>query len=127
LVLVRRFGEASRYRHERLTRSRRATDRDKVDTVVLGVSPDTVERHVKFKTKYGLNFPLLADVDTEIAKKYGVWVEKSNYGRKYMGVQRATFLIGRDGKVFKVWPKVKVEGHAEDVMTSIKELNKGRG
>ncbi|MBI1320073.1 MAG: thioredoxin-dependent thiol peroxidase [Candidatus Hydrogenedens sp.] len=94
----------------------------KLGVTVLGVSPDDAAAHCKFTKKHGLNFPLLCDVDHTIAEKYGVWVEKSMYGKKYMGVQRATFLIGADGKVAKAWPKVKPEGHAEEVLAAAAEL-----
>ncbi len=94
----------------------------KADTIVLGVSKDTVESHEKFATKYSLPFPLLADVDHKVCEKYGVWVEKSNYGRKYMGIERTTFLINKKGRVVKVWPKVKVKGHVAEVAAAIDEL-----
>lgn len=86
------------------------------DTVVLGVSPDTVESHVKFREKYSLNFPLLADPDHAIAEKFGAWREKNMYGKISMGVQRSTFLIGPEGKIIKVWKKVSVDGHAQAVL-----------
>lgn len=89
---------------------------------ILGISPDTVETHCKFTTKYDLNFQLLADTEHAVAEKYGVWVEKNNYGKKYMGVQRATFLIDADGKIAHVWPKVKPAGHAEEVLAAVKAL-----
>lgn len=89
------------------------------DAIVLGVSPDPVARLAKFKTKYNLNFPLLADEDHAIAEKYGVWVEKVNYGKTYMGVERSTFIIGKDGKIAKVFRKVKVDGHALEVLTAL--------
>ncbi len=86
---------------------------------VLGVSKDSVAMHAKFKTKEGLNFPLLADVDGKVCKAYGVWKEKSLYGRKYMGIERMTFLIDPQGKVTRVWPKVKVAGHVDEIMGSV--------
>lgn len=89
------------------------------DTVILGVSPDSVARHLKFKEKYKLPFELLADESHAIAEKYGVWVEKNMYGRNYFGVQRATFLIDKQGKLAKVWPKVKVAGHCKDVLSEL--------
>ena len=79
---------------------------------VVGVSPDSVASHVKFKTKYDLNFPLLADENHTLAEAYGVWQEKSMYGRKYMGIVRSTFLIGADGRIEGAWRKVKPRGHA---------------
>ncbi len=90
-----------------------------VDAVVLGVSPDSVASHRKFRDKYGLNFPLLADENHAVAEAYGVWAEKSMYGRTYMGIERSTFLIGEDGKVLEEWRKVKAEGHAELVMGAL--------
>src|SRR5687768_4601895 len=87
--------------------------------VVLGVSILDEESKAKFAEKYGLRFPLLADADHAVADKYGVWQEKSNYGRKYMGIARTTYLIGPDGKVQKRWDKVKVEDHAEDVLAAL--------
>jgi len=93
-----------------------------LDTVVLGVSPDTTKSHQKFADKFSLPFPLLADEDHAVCEKYGVWVEKSMYGKKYMGVQRATFLIDKQGKIAAVWPKVKVDGHAAEVTEAVKAL-----
>ncbi len=93
----------------------------KAGAVVLGASRDSQARHCKFREKEGLQFTLLSDEDGKLTESYGVWVEKSMYGRKYMGIARATFLIGPDGKVVQVWPKVKVKGHAEDVLAAIKE------
>ena len=93
------------------------------ETVVLGVSPDSVASHEKFAAKFDLNFTLLADEDHAVCEKYGVWVEKNMYGTKKMGVQRATFLIGKDGKIARVWPKVKVEGHVAEVAAAIAELS----
>ncbi len=92
------------------------------NTVVLGVSTDSVESHRKFATKFSLTFPLLADEDHAVCEKYGVWVEKNMYGKKSMGIQRATFLIGKDGKIARVWPKVKVEGHVAEVAQTVAEL-----
>lgn len=97
---------------------------ESADTVVLGVSADSVESHRKFAGKFGLTFPLLADEDHAVCEKYGVWVEKNMYGKKSMGIQRATFLIGKDGKVARVWPKVKVEGHVAEVAEAVAELAK---
>ena len=86
---------------------------------ILGVSILDEKSKAKFATKYGLTFPLLADPDHEIADKYGVWQEKSRYGRKYMGIARTTYLIGPDGKVAKRWDNVKVDGHAEAVADAL--------
>ena len=93
----------------------------KADAVVLGVSKDDVKSHQKFKTKYKLNFPLLAD-DAGVTEAYGVWKEKNMYGRKYMGIERSTFLIGEDGKVRAEWRKVSVPGHADEVIKALKSL-----
>jgi thioredoxin-dependent peroxiredoxin len=84
-----------------------------VDAVVLGVSPDSVQSHAKFRKKFGLTFPLLADENHAVCEAYGVWKERSMYGRKSMGVERSTFLIDEKGRVADVWRKVKAEGHAE--------------
>lgn len=92
---------------------------EEVDAVVLGVSPDSVASHAKFRKKYDLNFPLLADEDHEVAEAYGVWKEKSMYGRKYMGIERSTFLIDEDGVVAEAWRKVKPKGHAELVAKAL--------
>lgn len=92
------------------------------DTVVIGVSPDNAKSHEKFREKYDLNFPLITDEDKKLCEKYGVWVEKNMYGRKYMGVQRATFLIDKSGKVAAAWPKVKVAGHTEEVLQALESL-----
>ncbi len=93
-----------------------------VDAVVLGVSPDSVASHRKFRDKYGLNFPLLADENHAVAEAYGVWAEKSMYGRKYMGVERSTFLIGPDRRIVEEWRKVKVPGHVEAVLAAAEAL-----
>lgn len=93
---------------------------NKLDVAVVGVSKDSVGKHQKFKTKYGLKFPLLSDEDGQICEDYGVWVEKSMYGKKYMGIERTTFLIDESGKIQHIWNKVKVDGHVEDVMNAIK-------
>jgi peroxiredoxin Q/BCP len=91
---------------------------------VLGVSTDSVESHAKFAAKYGLNFPLLADVDHAVAAKYGAWREKNLYGKKSMGIQRSTFLIDADGKVAKVWKRVNVDGHEQEVFEALAEIVK---
>jgi len=89
---------------------------------VIGISPDSVESHEKFKAKHELKVQLLADEEKTAAEKYGVWVEKSMYGRKYMGVERSTFIIDKSGKIAKLWQKVKVPGHAEAVLEAVKDL-----
>ena len=93
------------------------------NTVVVGMSPDSVKKHEKFKTKHDLGVTLVADEDKTALEAYGVWVEKSMYGRKYMGVERSTFLIDTDGKIARAWRKVKVPGHAEAVLEAAKALN----
>ena len=95
---------------------------EKLNTVVLGVSPDNVKSHVKFTEKFQLPFPLLADEDKKICQDYGVWVEKSMYAKKYMGVVRTTFVINKDGKIAKIFEKVKPEGHNQEVIDFLKLL-----
>lgn len=92
------------------------------DAVVLGVSPDGEKSHTKFKVKYELPFTLLADEDKKISTDYGVWQEKSMYGRKYMGIVRTTFVIDKHGKIAKIFPKVKVLGHVDAVLKVLGEL-----
>ena len=87
---------------------------------MLGVSKDSVAAHGKFKSKYSLPFALLADVDGKVCEAYGVWKEKSLYGRKYMGIERCTFVIGEDGRIAKVFPKVKVKDHVEAVLEAFR-------
>jgi peroxiredoxin Q/BCP len=87
--------------------------------VILGISPDTVAAQAKFKRKFELPFTLLADTDHAVAEQYGVWKEKMNYGKTYMGVERTTFLIDRDGRVSRVFPKVTPKGHAEEVANAL--------
>jgi peroxiredoxin Q/BCP len=94
----------------------------KIGIDVIGVSKDKMKPIEKFAEKYSLTFPLASDAETEAAQDYGVWVEKSRYGRKYMGVERATFLIDRNGKIAKVWHKVQVDGHAAEVMAAAQAL-----
>jgi len=91
----------------------------KANTVIVGVSPDASKAQARFKDKFDLPFTLLADTDHHVAEAYGVWKEKSMYGKKYMGIERTTFIIGPEGKIKKIFPKVKVEGHAEEVLASI--------
>jgi peroxiredoxin Q/BCP len=94
----------------------------KAGTVIVGVSPDSAKSHDKFRAKYELGIALASDETKEMLGAYGVWVEKSMYGRKYMGVERTTFLIGADGRIAKIWRKVKVPGHAEAVLAAAKAL-----
>jgi peroxiredoxin Q/BCP len=93
----------------------------KAGAVILGVSPDDTASHRKFRTKYDLPFPLLADEGHQLAEKYGAWGEKSMYGRKYQGILRTTFLIGGDGKIVRVFQKVKPKGHAAEVLAALNE------
>ena len=95
----------------------------KIDAEVAGVSPDSVESHVEFKKKYSLPFKLLADEGHKLADKFGVWKEKSMYGRKFMGVERTTVLIDPSGRVARIFPKVRVPGHVEEVETALRELD----
>lgn len=98
---------------------------DEIGATIVGVSPDSVAKHDKFKAKHGLAVTLAADEDKQVCEAYGVWVEKSMYGRKYMGVERSTFLIDRSGKIAELWRKVKVPGHAEEVLKAAKALPGG--
>jgi peroxiredoxin Q/BCP len=93
----------------------------KIDAVILGVSPDSVKSHKKFSEKYKLKFDLLADEEKVVVEKYSVWKEKSMYGRKYMGVERATFIIDEKGKIKKIFNKVKVDGHNKEVLEALKD------
>jgi peroxiredoxin Q/BCP len=102
--------------------SRLKPDFEALDAVVVGMSPDSAAKHDKFKAKHDLSVTLVADEEMKTLQDYGVWVEKSMYGRKYMGVERATFLIGKDGKIAKIWRKVKVPGHAEAVLDAVKAV-----
>ena len=90
--------------------------------VLVGVSKDSAASHDRFKTKHKLKLTLASDPETKVAQKYGVWVEKSMYGRRYMGLERATFLVDAAGKILQVWRRVKVPGHAEAVLTAAKSL-----
>jgi len=94
-----------------------------IDVEVIGISPDSVDSHQKFKAKHGLNIRLAADEEKAAAEAYGVWVEKKMYGRTFLGVERSTFLIGPDGAIAKVWRKVKVPGHAEAVLETANSLD----
>jgi len=91
----------------------------KQGVVVLGCSPDSVERHVKFKEKYNLNFPLLSDPEHVIAEKYGVWQEKKMYGKTFMGIVRSTFIIDANGKIARIFSKVKVKDHTQAVLDAL--------
>ncbi len=91
---------------------------------VVGISKCSVKKHDKFKAKYDLRFPLASDENGDVCERYGVWGEKSFMGRKYMGITRATFLIDEQGKIEKIWPKVKVEGHTEEILAALNEAKK---
>ena len=95
---------------------------EKTDTIVLGISPDSVASHNQFISKFNLPFILLSDEDKKTCQDYGVWVEKNMYGRKYMGVARTTFIINKEGKIFKIFDKVKPEGHDQEVLASLQSL-----
>jgi thioredoxin-dependent peroxiredoxin len=94
------------------------------NTVILGVSRDGVAKHDKFKKKYDLPFSLISDEDIVAINEYGVWVEKSMYGKKYMGIERSTYLINADGIISEIWRKVGVKGHVDEVLVAVKELGK---
>lgn len=100
----------------------RAAQFEAANTIVLGISPDEIKALCKFRDKYSLGVRLLADTEKKVLETYGVWVEKSMYGRKYMGVERTTILVDASGKIAKIWPKVSVTGHAEDVLGVVKQM-----
>lgn len=100
-----------------------AAEFERAGAMILGVSRDPMAKHEKFIGKYGLTVPLASDEDGRISDAFGTWVQKSMYGRKYMGMERSTFLIGADGKVLKAWRKVKVPGHADEVLAAVRELS----
>ena len=102
--------------------SERKADFDEMGTRILGVSPDDVRSHDRFKEKYGLSITLAADAQKAVAQSYGVWVEKSMYGRKYMGVDRSTFLIDQEGVIARIWRNVKVHGHIDDVLDTTRVI-----
>ena len=107
---------------EALDFSSQMSEFDGAGAIVLGISPDSEKSHKKFTEKHDLNLRLLADTDKKAADAYEVWVEKSMYGRKYMGVERSTFLIDKTGKLARVWRKVKVPGHVAEVLAAVKDL-----
>lgn len=102
-----------------------ADDFQKASAAVLGVSKDSVKSHAKFVEKHGLTVPLGSDPEGAVVERYGAWIEKSMYGRKYMGIDRSTFLIDGQGVIRRIWRKVKVPGHAEAVLKAVKELTAG--
>ncbi len=97
-------------------------DLQQLGAVLLGISPDDPASHSKFASKYELNFPLLADIEHQVAEKFGAWREKNMYGKVSLGIQRSTFLIDATGKVAKVWKRVQVDGHDQQVLTALREL-----
>lgn len=102
--------------------SARAADFAAAGAIVIGVSKDSVTSHDKFRAKHGLDLVLLSDADSDVAERFGVWGEKSMYGRKYMGIDRSTFLIDATGRVAQVWRKVKVPGHVDAVLDAVRAL-----
>jgi peroxiredoxin Q/BCP len=94
-----------------------------IDAVVLGISPDSIESHRKFKKKYGLPYLLLADEEHRLADAFGIWKQKSLYGVKYMGVERTTVILGRDGRIERIFPKVQIDRHVEEVEQEIRRIN----
>lgn len=102
--------------------SARTTDFEAAGVIVLGVSKDSVASHDKFRDKHALGVILLSDEGSDVSERYGVWGEKSMYGKKYMGIERATFLVDAEGKLARVWRKVKVPGHVEEVLAAAKSL-----
>jgi peroxiredoxin Q/BCP len=103
-----------------------ASEFEKAGTWILGVSKDDVKKHQKFTDKYDLKVPLATDADGSVCDAFGTWIQKSMYGRKYMGIERATFLVGADGTIERVWRNVKVPGHADEVLEAARSL-KSRG
>jgi len=107
---------------EALDFTARKSDFDALGAIILGVSPDSVKKHDKFKAKHGLTIDLLSDEEKQVVQQYGLWIEKSLYGRKYMGVERSTFLIDPEGKIVTSWIKVKIPGHVDAVLEALKKL-----
>ena len=99
-----------------------AAEFEKLNTVVVGISKDSVKSHDKFKAKHNLQVVLASDEDTKVQTEYGVWVEKSMYGKKYMGTERSTFLLDENLKIAQIWRKVKVTGHVQEVLKAVKEI-----
>ena len=96
---------------------------EKLNCIIIGISKDNIKKQAKFREKYNLTCELGADFENDICEQFGVWVEKSMYGKKYMGIQRSTFLSNEQGIITNVWEKVKVPGHAEEVLETVKSLN----
>ncbi len=97
---------------------------EKLGVAIVGISKCSVKKHDKFKAKYDLQFPLASDENSDVCERYGVWAQKSMYGRKYMGIERTTFLIDEAGKIQKIWSKVKVDGHTEEILAELKGAKK---
>ncbi|QKX01406.1 redoxin domain-containing protein [Wolbachia endosymbiont of Cruorifilaria tuberocauda] len=97
-------------------------DFSSLDTVIIGASKDSVKCHANFRTKYSLPFYLVSDENIEILEKYGTWIEKSMFNKKYMGIERTTFLIDKKGKITKIWKNVKVRGHVNEVLESVRRI-----
>lgn len=97
-------------------------DFSSVQTEVIGISKDTADSHAKFRKKYDLTFHLASDEDGRVCESYGAWVEKNNYGKKYMGIERCTFLVDKEGKINHIWRRVKVDGHIGKVLEAVKSL-----
>lgn len=95
---------------------------EKLDAVIIGISKCSIKKHIKFKEKYGLNFPLVSDEGNNVCEAYGTYVEKSMYGKKYMGIERSTFLIDANGNIAAAWRKVSVKGHADEVKTALSKI-----
>ncbi len=108
--------------NEAISFSQLKSDFEKAGAVVIGLSPDSVRKHDKFKAKHALDIALASDEERKVIEAYHLWVEKKMYGRTYMGVERATFLIGRDGHIARIWRKVRVKGHAESVLDAVRAL-----
>ncbi|MEZ5779341.1 MAG: peroxiredoxin [Paracoccaceae bacterium] len=107
---------------EALDFTRLADEFEAAGATVVGISKDSVKAHDRFCAKHGLGVTLVSDEDGDTCERYGTWVEKRMYGRTYMGIERATFLIGGDGKIARIWPKVKVDGHAQEVLDAARTL-----
>lgn len=102
--------------------SARQADFASAGAIIIGVSPDAPQSHERFKAKYDLNFRLASDVDMKVIRRYGLWVEKNMFGRKFMGVERATFLIAADGRISRIWRKVRIKDHVEAVLEAARSL-----
>ena len=120
-------GRHVRLHLEAIDFSGRKAEFEKAGATIIGISPDSVSDHDKFKAKHDLTIALAADEEKKAAEAYGVWVEKSMYGRKYMGVDRSTFLVDPKGKLARIWRKVKVEGHVQEVLDAAKALGEVAG